>query len=51
MARIPGFHPGGPGSTPGVGKSIFDVLLPLVVTTILVQIKCSTLMCCIRYRE
>ena len=24
MARIPGFHPGGPGSTPGVGK-YFDI--------------------------
>ena len=22
--RIPGFHPGGPGSTPGMGISIFD---------------------------
>ena len=21
--RIPGFHPGGPGSTPGMGTSIF----------------------------
>ena len=21
-ARIPGFHPGGPGSTPGMGKTI-----------------------------
>ena len=27
-ARISGFHPGGPGSTPGVGKlfSFFDIL-------------------------
>ena len=23
MARIPGFHPGGPGSIPGVGENIF----------------------------
>ena len=23
MARIPGFHPGGPGSIPGVGDSLF----------------------------
>ena len=23
-ARIPGFHPGGPGSTPGVGNIIFS---------------------------
>ena len=23
MARIPGFHPGGPGSIPGVGESLF----------------------------
>ena len=23
MARIPGFHPGGPGSIPGVGEKLF----------------------------
>ena len=23
MARIPGFHPGGPGSIPGVGEFLF----------------------------
>ena len=23
MARIPGFHPGGPGSIPGMGDSFF----------------------------
>ena len=23
MARIPGFHPGGPGSIPGVGETLF----------------------------
>ena len=23
MARIPGFHPGGPGSIPGVGEKFF----------------------------
>ena len=28
-ARIPGFHPGGPGSTPGVGKLFFPALLVL----------------------
>ena len=26
MARIPGFHPGGPGSIPGVGVFIFYIL-------------------------
>ena len=26
MARIAGFHPAGPGSIPGVGKSVFLVL-------------------------
>ena len=25
--RIPGFHPGGPGSTPGMGKNAFYILL------------------------
>ena len=25
--RIPGFHPGGPGSTPGMGKNAFFILL------------------------
>ena len=25
MARIPGFHPGGPGSIPGVGDIFFHV--------------------------
>ena len=34
-ARIPGFHPGGPGSTPGVGKGtffegIFGKILPVL---------------------
>ena len=23
MVRIPGFHPGGPGSNPGVGSQLF----------------------------
>ena len=27
MARIPGFHPGGPGSIPGVGDSLFHYYL------------------------
>ena len=27
MARIPGFHPGGPGSIPGVGVIFFSFLL------------------------
>ena len=31
-ARIPGFHPGGPGSTPGVGTVIFFLLLPTTKT-------------------
>ena len=26
MARIPGFHPGGPGSIPGVGENIFNLV-------------------------
>ena len=25
--RIPGFHPGGPGSTPGIGKDSFSPFL------------------------
>ena len=25
MARIPGFHPGGPGSIPGVGEPFFVI--------------------------
>ena len=25
--RIAGFHPGGPGSTPGMGKNAFFILL------------------------
>ena len=25
MARIPGFHPGGPGSIPGVGGLVFVI--------------------------
>ena len=27
MARIPGFHPGGPGSIPGVGELLFALFL------------------------
>ncbi len=23
--RIPGFHPGGPGSTPGMGRCVFAI--------------------------
>ena len=29
VVRIPGFHPGGPGSIPGVGRPIFFLLLSL----------------------
>ncbi len=29
-ARIPGFHPGGPGSTPGVGISFFGLVVAIV---------------------
>ena len=36
MARIPGFHPGGPGSIPGVGEKLF-LLVVLVTDTIYEQ--------------
>ncbi len=26
--RIPGFHPGGPGSTPGMGRNVLGKLWP-----------------------
>ena len=26
VARIPGFHPGGPGSIPGIGANLFCLL-------------------------
>ena len=29
MARIPGFHPGGPGSIPGVGMALVQVHMVL----------------------
>ena len=29
MARIPGFHPGGPGSIPGVGEFLFLLSLEI----------------------
>ena len=30
-ARIAGFHPAGPGSTPGVGKTIFEYEVCLIL--------------------
>ena len=32
-ARIAGFHPAGPGSTPGVGKTIFEDKIFLILCT------------------
>ena len=29
--RIPGFHPGGPGSTPGMGTSFFNFFFLLLL--------------------
>ncbi len=29
--RIPGFHPGGPGSTPGMGTTLFVPYMPWVI--------------------
>ena len=34
VVRIPGFHPGGPGSIPGMGMTI---IFPLVSTTWLIH--------------
>ena len=37
VVRIPGFHPGGPGSIPGVGRSAF---YPFLILLLCVFIKC-----------
>ena len=34
--RIPGFHPGGPCSTPGMGISIFDSASSVILSDVLV---------------
>ena len=38
--RIPGFHPGGPGSTPGMGKTIvvFTIIFNIIIIIIIIII-------------
>ena len=42
--RIPGFHPGGPGSTPGMGETrlwfllLFLIIIIIIMTMVMIMI-------------
>ena len=39
--RIPGFHPGGPGSIPGMGKTV--ILFTIIIIIIMIMIMIMTM--------